>query len=752
MADFPTDEDPNELIISPSGSAFDALYTLNPPSPILTPSQLTFTWSSGDIPVLLYDDAYMDAFAESSASYEANEHINPGNGGKRDSSATLRGIAGASAGIVNVRLSAVGPPATTRDQRRESIRTSPSTGIYIGSGPELIGSLESSNTVSSVGTFGPRRKTLRAREISQYFEAPGPVLLPDIPFPKAASTTLPDKRSNIQTNDAVSRKRSSTQTLSGVFSNPSVLLDGNRSSRVIEKRDSGRPNQVDPEECRQTPDYTIVEEASGFRDDDETNNSLTPKKAVSKTTVPRDPRFPPAMHITSAHDKGSSPPRQVTPTRRSVLGRHDINTQNIDTLHPFRANHEPHGHNHRSEKPPKSENHPDQPHFSLQEAEHSWLKHITVQFLIDQEGFRAAQPSFRFTGIVRLRSSQHSKSPDAVMAQFRPVPRQAFHFHYAPFETPPILRRVTVNGDETHDYVSKQALLTLKTNGVYVLNSHEILSGSHHHDAEALKLHWRFEYVVDDRLMDASGKVMEGEKVLTPLTFSCTPALMLSFHGKKNTIMHIFKKGVAPKLISEKLQPPGSLKSSPNRSANAGTLTSSQTDAHISHFFLSKAQAWNLHRRGQSHSVRHAGMPKTSSIHPTLRPGTVSHQNRGVEDTDPREQESRPMTRRRRNSSAAGHCEFMQVGPQFSTVVSSSRHRREVSGVDTHAFVSPTRHIIPPAQLTELLDTVAKEDLVAPEPTSGPAVLDRNSSGFVPLTPRPRHTTIMKHRDPARAQ
>ncbi|KIM47448.1 hypothetical protein M413DRAFT_41983, partial [Hebeloma cylindrosporum] len=75
-------------------------------------------------------------------------------------------------------------------------------------------------------------------------------------------------------------------------------------------------------------------------------------------------------------------------------------------------------------------------------------------FLVDQEGFRAAQPNFRFSRVARLRSSQHSRSPDTVMAQFRPIIRQAFHFHYAPFESPPVLRRVTVNDDETHDYVS----------------------------------------------------------------------------------------------------------------------------------------------------------------------------------------------------------------------------------------------------------------------------------------------------------
>jgi len=67
----------------------------------------------------------------------------------------------------------------------------------------------------------------------------------------------------------------------------------------------------------------------------------------------------------------------------------------------------------------------------------------------------------------------------------------------------------------------------------------------------------QFEYLVDDRRMDVSGRIIEGEKVLTPLTFSCSPELLLPAQGKRINIMHVFKKGVALKLSAEKLQPPG---------------------------------------------------------------------------------------------------------------------------------------------------------------------------------------------------
>ena len=149
----------------------------------------------------------------------------------------------------------------------------------------------------------------------------------------------------------------------------------------------------------------------------------------------------------------------------------------------------------------------------------AWIADITVQCLIDQEGFRTAQPSFRLSGIVHPRSPLEPQTPGPAMAQFRPITRQSFHFHHAAFETCPILRRVTINDQETHDYVPRQALLTLKCNGVYVVHGHEMSSVEHDGQGN-LKLSWQFEYLVDDRRVDNSGRAMEGEKVMTPLTFT----------------------------------------------------------------------------------------------------------------------------------------------------------------------------------------------------------------------------------------
>src|SRR6266511_4242519 len=58
MDDFPLDEDLG-FPFAPVSSALDALCHLQPDSSIPTPSQPGFTWSSGDIPIILYDDDYV---------------------------------------------------------------------------------------------------------------------------------------------------------------------------------------------------------------------------------------------------------------------------------------------------------------------------------------------------------------------------------------------------------------------------------------------------------------------------------------------------------------------------------------------------------------------------------------------------------------------------------------------------------------------------------------------------------------------
>jgi len=54
-----------------------------------------------------------------------------------------------------------------------------------------------------------------------------------------------------------------------------------------------------------------------------------------------------------------------------------------------------------------------------------------------------------------------------------------------------------------NDYISRQATLTLKYNGIYIVESTE----------DKGKLAWKFEYLVEDRWIPETGRIMDGEKV-----------------------------------------------------------------------------------------------------------------------------------------------------------------------------------------------------------------------------------------------
>ncbi|KAG6910518.1 hypothetical protein DXG01_009937 [Tephrocybe rancida] len=185
------------------------------------------------------------------------------------------------------------------------------------------------------------------------------------------------------------------------------------------------------------------------------------------------------------------------------------------------------------------------------------LSTATVEILIDQEGFRGVFASFKYIGLSVFGPSGGG-GRNIAHAQFRPTKRQAFNFHYAALEALPVLRRITVNGEESRDYISRQASLGLKSNGVYFVQGCEALSfplpeGA----APASKLHWRFEYLVDDRRIDTAGKhLSDGEKILTPLSFSCSPLLLHPLQGKRVRLMQVMVKSVIPKLVAEKMEPP----------------------------------------------------------------------------------------------------------------------------------------------------------------------------------------------------
>ena len=199
--------------------------------------------------------------------------------------------------------------------------------------------------------------------------------------------------------------------------------------------------------------------------------------------------------------------------------------------------------------------------FPLLPLSLSWLQSTTLEIMIDQEGFRMIKPVFKLAGYAPPRT----KESEAVSlgahlvsatADFMPVQRKSFAFHYSELDTPPVLRRLMLNGDESRDYLSKQAYLSVKANGPYTVQGIEhVQSSPIFLTNEHSVLSWRFDYLVGDRRTEA-GRNIPGEKTFTPLCFSCSPALLLPTQGKKIRVMHVVKKSVVAKLTAKKVEPP----------------------------------------------------------------------------------------------------------------------------------------------------------------------------------------------------
>ncbi|KAF9651385.1 hypothetical protein BDM02DRAFT_3065985, partial [Thelephora ganbajun] len=80
----------------------------------------------------------------------------------------------------------------------------------------------------------------------------------------------------------------------------------------------------------------------------------------------------------------------------------------------------------------------------------TWLQNITISLCIDQEGFRAIFPTFKLAST----DPDSAMKLDVGMAEFMPLKRESFVFHYSTLDTSPSIRRLSVNGDESRDYLS----------------------------------------------------------------------------------------------------------------------------------------------------------------------------------------------------------------------------------------------------------------------------------------------------------
>ncbi|KAI9512886.1 hypothetical protein F5148DRAFT_1160552 [Russula earlei] len=197
--------------------------------------------------------------------------------------------------------------------------------------------------------------------------------------------------------------------------------------------------------------------------------------------------------------------------------------------------------------------------FPLLPISLSWLESITLEVMIDQEGFRMIKPVFKLAGYsCPTQSEVFSLGVHLVSAtaDFMPLQRKSFAFHHSTLDTPPVLRRLMVNGDESRDYLSRQAYLILKANGPYTVHGTEPVQPPRLFPAEERPVAaWKFDYLVGDRRTEA-GRTIPGEKTLTPLSFSCSPALLQPAQAKKIRVVQVVKKSVTAKLMSTKVEPP----------------------------------------------------------------------------------------------------------------------------------------------------------------------------------------------------
>ncbi|KAG6814142.1 hypothetical protein H0H92_002137 [Tricholoma furcatifolium] len=289
----------------------------------------------------------------------------------------------------------------------------------------------------------------------------------------------------------------------------------------------------------------------------------------------------------------------------------------------------------------------------------------TAELLIDQEGFRSVWARFKHTGSLVLDPYSEDDNKDT-MVQFRPIKRQTFRFHYAALEALPVLRRITVNGEESRDYTARQASLSTRTNGVYFVLGDETpcftVPGK---TISTSKLRWRFEYLVILK-SDTTGMTSNGERLVTPLSFSCSPLLLHPLQGKRVRLVHVMKKSVIPKLVAQKMEPPNLSGSSSPVAPARGTPSS------MPHSDRTHRHSYDSHKR-----MATLWTPRPSDA--------ISMSTEDVYKTAPY---------RRRRASSAGERSLPCGNPTSSYV---GHQPRESPGL--------CQNIVPPSCLARLIDS-----------------------------------------------
>ncbi|RDB29616.1 hypothetical protein Hypma_015833 [Hypsizygus marmoreus] len=596
----------------------------------------------------------------------------------------------------------------THDNSRSSYRDS-SSSLALGILPS-----SSISTIGTVGTFGPTRKKKEFRESMAYSETP--VALERFPYSHLGSNST-----SIPTADMVDE----ALVFEGDPQAPTPISYFKKDTRSIYQSVIGLEN--DPPTFSEALSLELYDDSESPQMSDDrpqTPSDTSPLLSASESFLNYARRRSRTSYGSNCQADAHTRKLAIAAALASLESRCDS------------APSSPQGS--RTNCPPR----PIRVSKDNLPKNLAWLENTTVEMLIDQEGFRGVLARFKFTGYSGQRSpGMQSVYGEGGVAQFRPIHRQKFNFHYAPLEGLPVLRRITVNGEETRDYISRQASLGLKSNGVYVVHGHETpclhtsRADVEHSQpslvAETLKLHWRFEYLVDDRRVELSGKkVVDGEKILTPLSFACSPLVLHPLQGKRIRLMHVMKKSVAPNLTSEKMEPPAflpntrSLSLSPS-GGQRSTIRKTHLQPTLAHLDSKPPHVfpWNMHRRAKSHFTQ-----QTDDHDVPYTPSTVTVLPAAVLEMKVPEQSK---VIRRRRASSAGERSRPGITPP------NSGSRVEIPPRVSPLY-HPARHIIPRSRLAALVDDDV-EDPAPSHPVVEVSMLQAESLSFLPLSPSPRH-------------
>lgn len=139
----------------------------------------------------------------------------------------------------------------------------------------------------------------------------------------------------------------------------------------------------------------------------------------------------------------------------------------------------------------------------------TWLRDIVVGICIDQENFRPVHPLFTLVWVSQKTSDEQDKALQELgisaekrvllggMAEFKPVRRCSYIFHHTTLDASPCLRRITLQGDETREFISRFASLRISQFGVYTVSGveeHKIITPFK--GQQTVQMKWKFEYFV----------------------------------------------------------------------------------------------------------------------------------------------------------------------------------------------------------------------------------------------------------------